>query len=86
MEKKWNILQKDETTTKALKESLKINETICAMLVQRGITNFEDAKNYFRPDLNKLHDPWLMKDMRKAVDRVDAAILKNEKILCYFAK
>ena len=83
MEKKWNILQKDETTTKALKESLKINETICAMLVQRGITNFEDAKNYFRPDLNKLHDPWLMKDMRKAVDRVDAAILKNEKILVF---
>ncbi len=53
------------------------------MLVQRGITNFEDAKNYFRPDLNKLHDPWLMKDMRKAVDRVDAAILKNEKILVF---
>lgn len=53
------------------------------MLVQRGITNFEDAKNYFRPDLNKLHDPWLMKDMRKAVDRVNAAILKNEKILVF---
>jgi single-stranded-DNA-specific exonuclease len=83
LEKKWNILQKNETTTKALKESLKINETICAMLVQRGISNFEDAKNYFRPDLNKLHDPWLMKDMRKAVDRVDAAILKNEKILVF---
>ena len=83
MEKKWNILHKDETTSKALKESLKINETICAMLVQRGITNFEDAKNYFRPDLNKLHDPWLMKDMRKAVNRVDAAILKGEKILVF---
>lgn len=53
------------------------------MLVQRGITNFEDAKNYFRPDLNKLHDPWLMKDMRKAVNRVDAAILKSEKILVF---
>ncbi len=53
------------------------------MLVQRGITNFEDAKNYFRPDLNKLHDPWLMKDMRKAVNRVDAAILKGEKILVF---
>ena len=38
------------------------------MLVQRGITNFEDAKNYFRPDLNNLHDPWLMKDMDKAVE------------------
>ena len=53
------------------------------MLVQRGITNFEDAKKYFRPDLNNLHDPWLMKDMRKAVDRVENAILKNEKILVF---
>jgi len=83
LEKKWNILQKDETAVKSLKESLKINETICAMLVQRGITNFEDAKKYFRPDLNNLHDPWLMKDMRKAVDRVELAILKNEKILVF---
>ncbi len=83
MEKKWNILQKDETTTKALKESLKINETICAMLVQRGINSFEEAKKYFRPDLNNLHSPWLMKDMRKAVDRVDVAILNKEKILVF---
>ena len=83
MEKKWNILQKDETATKVLKESLKINENICSMLVQRGITNFEEAKNYFRPDLNNLHAPWLMKDMRKAVDRVENAILKNEKILVF---
>jgi single-stranded-DNA-specific exonuclease len=83
LEKKWNILQKDETATKVLKESLKINENICSMLVQRGITNFEEAKNYFRPDLNNLHAPWLMKDMRKAVDRVENAILKNEKILVF---
>jgi single-stranded-DNA-specific exonuclease len=83
LEKKWNILQKNETAIKSLKDSLKINETICAMLVQRGITNFEDAKKYFRPDLNNLHDPWLMKDMRKAVDRVENAILKNEKILVF---
>lgn len=83
MEKKWNILQKDETNTKALRESLKINETVCAMLVQRGITNFEEAKNYFRPDLNNLHSPWLMKDMRRAVDRVELAILNNEKVLVF---
>jgi len=83
LEKKWNILQKDETATKALKDSLKINETICAMLVQRGITNFDEAKKFFRPDLNNLHDPWLMKDMRKAVDRVENAILNKEKIKEY---
>ena len=53
------------------------------MLVQRGITNFEEAKNYFRPDLNNLYSPWLMKDMRKAVDRVESAILNNEKVLVF---
>ncbi len=53
------------------------------MLVQRGITNFEEAKNYFRPDLNNLHSPWLMKDMRRAVDRVELAILNNEKVLVF---
>ena len=53
------------------------------MLVQRGINSFEEAKKYFRPDLNNLHSPWLMKDMRKAVDRVDVAILNKEKILVF---
>ncbi len=48
------------------KASLGINEVLCRILVQRGITTFDRAKNYFRPNLADLHDPWLMKDMDKA--------------------
>ncbi len=83
MEKKWNILSVDETKTDLLHKSLGINKTICSVLIQRGIETFEAAKNYFRPQLNMLHSPWLMKDMQKAVDRIDAAIINNEKILVF---
>src|SRR5690606_23795266 len=52
-------------------------------LVQRGIDTFEKARHYFRPELAHLHSPWLMKDMRKAVDRVDRALHSKEKILVF---
>ncbi len=83
MQKRWKLLHASEEKVTALHESLKINPAICKILVQRGIENFDDAKNYFRPQTNQLHDPWLMKDMRKAVDRVSSAIAKNEKILVF---
>jgi single-stranded-DNA-specific exonuclease len=63
MQKRWNILQADEERTNLLREALKINKTLCSILVQRGIDDFEKAKQYFRPQLSDLHDPWLMKDM-----------------------
>ncbi|HMU45719.1 MAG TPA: single-stranded-DNA-specific exonuclease RecJ [Chitinophagaceae bacterium] len=62
---------------------MKINQVLCSVLVQRGIETFEQAKDFFRPDLSKLHSPWLMKDMRKAVARIINAINSNEKILVF---
>ncbi|MEO7531321.1 MAG: single-stranded-DNA-specific exonuclease RecJ [Sediminibacterium sp.] len=83
MQKRWNILQADEAHTLLLREALKINKTLCGILVQRGIDDFEKAKQYFRPKLSDLHDPWLMKDMDKAVDRILTAFEQGEKILVF---
>lgn len=83
MEKRWKILTADEQEINALQEALKINKTICKILVQRGYTSFEHAKVFFRPSLTALHSPWLMKDMEKAVNRVISAFEKKEKILVY---
>jgi single-stranded-DNA-specific exonuclease len=83
MEKRWNILQASPEKVESLYSVLKINKTLCKILVQRGIDGFESAKNYFRPSLGQLHDPWLMKDMRKAVDRIFDAFQKREKILIF---
>jgi single-stranded-DNA-specific exonuclease len=83
MQKRWNILRTDEEKTSALREALKINRTLCGILVQRGIDDFEKARQYFRPELSSLHDPWLMKDMDKAIQRVLGAFEKGEKILVF---
>ena len=83
MQKRWNILSADTGTVNTLQKSLNINVALCKILVQRGIDTFDKAKQYFRPELSQLHDPWLMKDMDKAVDRVLSAIEKNEKILVF---
>lgn len=83
MEKRWNILQADETKVQALQQSLQINKNICAVLVKRNIDDFDKARQYFRPQLNQLHDPWLMKDMHKAVQRIEEAFKKKEKILVF---
>ena len=73
----------DEAVVDALHQGLKINPVLCRLLVQRGITTFEEAKAYFRPSLDQLHDPFLMKDMGKAVARIQQAITSGEKILVY---
>ena len=83
MEKRWNILTTDPVATRSLQAGLRINEVLCALLVQRGIRTFDQAKDFFRPQLSALHDPWLMKDMRTAVDRILSAIRTGEKILIY---
>jgi len=67
----------------ALQRSLGIHPVICSILVQRGINTFEEARSFFRPQLTDLHDPWLMKDMQKAVDRILQAKEKQEKILVF---
>ncbi|UEG48581.1 single-stranded-DNA-specific exonuclease RecJ [Ferruginibacter lapsinanis] len=83
MEKRWNLLQADNAKAIALHQSLKISKTLCKILVQRGIDDFDKAKSYFRPSLGQLHDPFLMKDMHKAVERVKKAFVKKEKILVF---
>ncbi len=83
MEKRWNIIVADPAKVQSLQAALKIHPILCELLVQRGITDFDAAKNFFRPNLSHLHDPWLMKDMQKAVDRIDIAIKSNQKILVY---
>ena len=84
METRWIIAKEvDKQLVKSLSESLGIDEILAVLLVQRGITNFEEAKNFFRPSLSQLHDPFLMKDMDKAVDRLQQAMNNGEKILIY---
>ncbi len=83
MEKRWNILNADIQKVNALKEALKIHPILCELLVQRGIDTFDAAKKFFRPSLSDLHDPWLMKDMKKAVDRIAEAINASKKILVF---
>ena len=83
MEKRWNLLQANPTDVRDLQTALKIHPILCELLVQRGITDFNAAKQFFRPSLDHLHDPWLMKDMRKAVGRINTAFKNNEKILVF---
>ncbi|MFN5986562.1 MAG: single-stranded-DNA-specific exonuclease RecJ, partial [Chitinophagaceae bacterium] len=73
----------DSATVAALQEQLKISPILCELLVQRGIVDFDAAKKFFRPQIEHLHSPWLMKDMKKAVERIQTAFDKEEKILVY---
>ena len=73
----------DNETVGSLSEALNINKHLANLLVQRGVKTFDEAKNYFRPSLKDLHDPFLMKDMDKAVERINTAIEKGEKIMIY---
>jgi single-stranded-DNA-specific exonuclease len=73
----------DELAVTALQDQLKVHPVICKLLVQRGITTFDEAKNFFRPSLDQLHDPFLMKDMDIAVERINLALARKEKILVY---
>lgn len=83
MEKQWKLLETDETIVQQLAETLGIQPIFCRLLVQRGIKTAEQARQFFQPELNQLHDPFLMKDMDKAVQRLELAIQNNEKILLF---
>lgn len=84
METRWIIAKDvDNQVVRSLSESLGIDEILANLLVQRGITTYDEAKNFFRPSLEHLHDPFLMKDMDKAVDRLQKAMNDGEKILIY---
>lgn len=83
IEKQWIYIDTDEAAVQSLQEQLKINPIFCRLLVQRGIKTYEEAKLFFRPKLEHLHDPFLMKGMEAAVLRLEKAIKNHEKILLY---
>lgn len=83
MRKRWTLLPADEAVVTRLQQDLKISPVFCQLLAQRGISTFEDAKTFFRPSLSHLHDPFLMKDMASAVERLDRAVRTGERILLY---
>ena len=84
MEKRWVLKPNGATETAShLAENLKISPILLKMLTQRGINTYEEAKDFFRPSLDHLHDPFLMKDMDVAVGRIEEAIRQREKIMVY---
>ncbi len=81
---RWNLTSKPEKSkVQQLQNELQVNEIIATLLVQRGIETFDQARVFFRPTLADLHDPYLMKDMDKAVTRIEKAIQNQENILVF---
>ena len=81
---RWTLKPKpDSNKLRALQEALNVDAIVATLLLQRGIETYEDAKTFFRPSLNDLHNPFLMKDMDRAVERMEKAISENENILVY---
>jgi single-stranded-DNA-specific exonuclease len=84
MEKRWVVKEKGDTAVvKQLSAALGVSESLANLMVQRSITSADEAKAFFNPSLDYLHDPFLMKDMNIAVDRISTAVKKNERILVY---
>ena len=84
MEYVWK--QKPKTAQAAIEKlsmDINVNATLANMLINRGVANFEQAKDYFRPSLNLLHDPFLLQDMDAAVKRLQQSITNQERILVY---
>ncbi len=81
---RWTLKPKPNPETVAiLQQSLQVDSTIATLLVQRGIETLEQAKTFFRPSLADLHNPFLMKDMDKAVERIETGLFDNENIMVY---
>ncbi|MGV6829687.1 MAG: single-stranded-DNA-specific exonuclease RecJ [Flavobacteriales bacterium] len=81
---RWTLKPKPETKKiKLLATALQVDDSIASLLLQRDKKTFEEAKDFFRPNLNKLHNPFLMQDMEKAVARIEKAITNQENILVY---
>lgn len=81
---RWTLKPKpEEQQVVALANELKVDPLVAFLLLQRGIDSFEAAKDFFRPELSQLHDPFLMKDMDVAVERIERAIAEGENILVY---
>ena len=86
MNNRWNYQSPSQEQTeaaKALSKETGISPILCNLLLERGVTSAAEAKRFFRPQLNELHDPFLMKDMDIAVNRLNEAMGKKERILVY---
>lgn len=84
MEKRWVLASNcDDATITTIAEQLNIDRSLAQILVQRNICDFDQAKDFFRPDLDHLHNPFLMKDMDAAIARIETALANHEKILIY---
>ena len=84
IEKKWILRENaDAETVSQLSSELGVDPVLSELLVQRGVRTFQQARSFFRPDLGNLYDPFLMKDMDKAVERLRKAVTSGEKILVY---
>lgn len=84
MTKRWiQKQQPDKDIIEAISSAINVNKILSGILVQRNISSFELAKKFFRPQYSDLHDPFVMKDMEKAIKRIDEAITGKEKILVY---
>ncbi len=79
----WHLLPVEEPALQHLHEALGIDPLFCRLLLQRGITTYEEARHFFRPSLDDLHNPYDMCDMQAAVERLDLAMQRNERILLY---
>jgi single-stranded-DNA-specific exonuclease len=83
-EKRWIIRQDyDLETVENLAASLGVDRIIATLLVERGVCTFEEARRFFRPGLDQIHDPYLMKGMRQAIDRINRAIAEQQRIMVY---
>ena len=84
MEKRWNVKeQAPEDKVRKLCEAIRVSPAIANLLIQRGVETYDQARDFFRPELKSLHDPFQMKDMDKAVKRITDAALNREKILVF---
>ncbi|MGN6567984.1 MAG: single-stranded-DNA-specific exonuclease RecJ [Flavipsychrobacter sp.] len=82
-DKRWTLKSAEEQYVHTLSDALKIHPALCRLLAVRGISDYDTARNFFRPDLLHLHDPFLMKGMHTAVKRITDAIEWHERIMVY---
>ena len=81
---RWTVKPKPSIEkVNELASTLQVDELIACLLLQRGIESYDQARQFFRPSLTDLHDPYLMKDMDKAVSRIEKAIENNENIMIF---
>ena len=84
MQKRWaEIPLTTPELIPELQASLQINEVLARLLVLRGVHNYDKARDFFRPNIHHLHDPFLMQDMEQAIERIEQAIAQQEKILVF---